>query len=63
LAICSIPYQLEEYHYRSTSSIGATLFNDHQQKPDVILIQADQDMYQAKNAGRNTLCFFELQER
>ncbi len=62
LASLNTPYRLAEHEYRSTSSIGATLFNGHQQAPEVILVQADQAMYQAKNAGRNTLRFFEPQE-
>ena len=62
LASLNTPYLLAEHEYRSTSSIGATLFNGHQQAPGVILVQADQAMYQAKNAGRNALRFFEPQE-
>lgn len=53
------PYLLAEHEYRSTSSIGATLFNGHQQAQAAIMVQADQAMYQAKNAGGNTLRFFE----
>ena len=63
LASLNTLYQLEGHQYRSTSSIGAALFNGHQLTPEVILVQADQAMYQAKSAGRNTLCFFELQQR
>jgi diguanylate cyclase (GGDEF)-like protein len=62
LATLNTPYRLAEHEYRSTSSIGATLFNGHQHAAEVILVQADQAMYQAKNGGRNTLCFYEPQE-
>ena len=62
LAALNTPYRLAEHEYRSTSSIGATLFNGHQQAPEEILVQADHAMYQAKNAGRNALRFFEPQE-
>jgi diguanylate cyclase (GGDEF)-like protein/PAS domain S-box-containing protein len=51
------PYQLAEHEYRSTSSIGAALFNGHQLAPEVILKHADHAMYLAKNAGRNALRF------
>jgi diguanylate cyclase (GGDEF)-like protein/PAS domain S-box-containing protein len=61
LAILSQPYQLDIYEHQCTSSIGATLFNDHQQATDELLKQADIAMYQAKKAGRNTLRFFDPQ--
>jgi GGDEF domain-containing protein len=62
LAALNTPYRLAEHEYLSTSSIGATLFNGHQHTPEVILIQSDHAMYQAKNSGRNALRFFEPQE-
>ncbi len=59
LASLTQPYQLASHEYRSTPSIGATLFNDHQQSIDELLKQADIAMYQAKNSGRNALRFFD----
>ena len=53
------PYQLASYEYRSTPSIGTTLFNGRQQSIDVLFKQADIAMYQSKKAGRNTLHFFD----
>ncbi|MDO8350603.1 MAG: EAL domain-containing protein [Gallionella sp.] len=53
------PYQLTIHEYRSTPSIGATLFNDHEREIEELLKQADIAMYQAKKAGRNTLRFFD----
>ncbi len=53
------PYQLDTHEYRSTPSIGATLFNDHEKAIDELLKQADIAMYQSKKAGRNTLRFFD----
>ena len=53
------PYQLDVHEYRSTPSIGATLFGRHQQSADELMKQADIAMYQAKKAGRNTLRFFD----
>lgn len=50
---------LNTYTYRSTYSMGAALFNDHQLVLDEILRQAEIAMYQSKNEGRNTLRFFD----
>ena len=55
----NLPFLLCGNEYHSTSSIGATLFNDHKQSVDDLLKQADIAMYQAKKAGRNTLRFFD----
>jgi diguanylate cyclase (GGDEF)-like protein len=55
------PYQLATYYYNCTSSIGATLFNEHDQSADELLKQADIAMYQAKDAGRNAMRFFDQQ--
>jgi len=59
LAILKEPYQLQGHTYNSTTSIGATLFQNHEQSLDGLLKQADIAMYQAKKAGRNTLRFFD----
>lgn len=59
LAAFNRPYQLAGHEYRNTSSIGATLFSDHNAGIDELLKQADIAMYQAKKAGRNTLRFFD----
>ncbi|MCX7193526.1 MAG: EAL domain-containing protein [Proteobacteria bacterium] len=61
LAALNQPYQLALHVCRSTPSIGAVLFNDHQQSMDELLKQADIAMYQAKQDGRNTLRFFDPQ--
>jgi diguanylate cyclase (GGDEF)-like protein/PAS domain S-box-containing protein len=53
------PYVLDSKEYRSTCSIGVTLFNDHEAFIDELFKQADIAMYQAKKAGRNTLRFFD----
>ncbi|MCX7193750.1 MAG: EAL domain-containing protein [Proteobacteria bacterium] len=59
LAALNQPYQLAIHEYRSTPSIGATLFNDHDREIDELLKQADIAMYQSKKAGRNALRFFD----
>ncbi len=52
-------YQLNQVSYRSSSSIGATLFLGHQSSIDDLLKQADLAMYQSKAVGRNALRFFD----
>lgn len=61
------PYRLElrresgelvtvEHH--CTSSIGVLLFSNHEQDADELLKRADMAMYQAKQEGRNRICFY-----
>ena len=61
LATLGHPYQLVAHEYRCTPSIGATLFNGHRLEKEDLLKQADIAMYQAKQAGRNTVRFFDQQ--
>jgi diguanylate cyclase (GGDEF)-like protein/PAS domain S-box-containing protein len=61
LATLSQLYQLGKHEYHSTPSIGVTLFNDHQASIEELMKQADIAMYQAKQAGRNTMRFFDPQ--
>jgi diguanylate cyclase (GGDEF)-like protein/PAS domain S-box-containing protein len=53
------PYQLGQHEYNCTPSIGAALFNNHNQSQEELLKHADIAMYQAKKAGRNTIRFFD----
>ena len=48
----SQPYQFQEYEYRTTASVGVSLFYGNQQSVNDLLKRADQAMYQAKMAGR-----------
>lgn len=59
LAKLNQPYLLSIHEYRSTASIGATLFSGNQKSIDELMKQADITMYQAKTAGRNALRFFD----
>ena len=45
--------------HHSSPSIGVTLFYQHMHTLDELLKRADLAMYQAKNAGRNTLRFYD----
>lgn len=49
----------QELEHRCSASIGIHLFIGNGIDPDEILKQADLAMYQAKDAGRNTICFSE----
>lgn len=54
----SQPYQLDGNECHTTSSMGITVFGDHDAGTNEVLQQADIAMYQAKAAGRNNLLFF-----
>lgn len=41
-----------------TASIGVVMFIDHEATVEEIIKWADHAMYQAKNAGRNNVCFY-----
>lgn len=58
LASLSIPYKLGGHQCRSGSSIGITVFGENEKGVAEILQQADIAMYQAKEAGRNTISVF-----
>jgi len=56
------PFQLNGYVHHTTPSIGVTLFNhDSPTSVDELLRRADLAMYKAKDSGRNTFRFFDLQ--
>ncbi|MFZ6801051.1 putative bifunctional diguanylate cyclase/phosphodiesterase [Undibacterium sp. Di24W] len=59
LTALSQPYQLNEHVYHSTPSIGIVLFMQDSEGIDEIFKKADVAMYQAKNAGRNSIRFFD----
>jgi diguanylate cyclase (GGDEF)-like protein len=46
--------------HRCTASIGVALFIDHESRQGDILMWADTAMYQAKEAGRNLIRFYDL---
>lgn len=60
LLALSAPYLLDGHSHVNTCSIGITLFNALNDSLDDPLNRADMAMYQAKAAGRNNLCFFNL---
>ena len=52
------PFLLHEYEYHCKLSIGVSLFHENDTVEN-LLKHADLALYQAKNAGRNTLRFFD----
>ena len=62
LAELGKPYVLEDTEYRGSASIGVALFGEQAgESVEEPLKRADLAMYQAKSAGRNSLCFFDPQ--
>jgi len=61
MAALNQTFRLGTHEYRCTPSIGATLFNGQQAAIEELMKQADIAMYKAKQAGRNTLRFFDPQ--
>lgn len=53
------PFRLGAQQATITLSTGITLIDGLEGDIDVVLQQADQAMYRAKEAGRNTQCFFD----
>lgn len=58
-AVLAQPYMLKGHEFHSSPSIGVTLYRGSTEPVDVLMKQADMAMYQAKNAGRNKVSFFD----
>jgi diguanylate cyclase (GGDEF)-like protein/PAS domain S-box-containing protein len=58
LTVMGQNYQLADYDYHNTPSIGVTLFHGHESSMIELLKQADIAMYESKTAGRNTVRFY-----
>ena len=59
LRVLSEPYNLGSVEINSTPSIGVVMYQGQRQSAEELLKQADIALYQAKDAGRATLCFFD----
>lgn len=58
LAAVSQSFALKGYDCQCSASIGICLFRNQEVNEEELLKRADTAMYQAKNAGRNTLRFY-----
>ena len=61
LAVLREPYELDGGEHHSSISMGITIFNDMRETVDELLKRADLALYQAKDAGRDTLRFYDPQ--
>ena len=59
LAALRQPYRLGQVTHHSSASLGVALFNVNDGSVDELLKRADLALYRAKDAGRNTLRFFD----
>jgi diguanylate cyclase (GGDEF)-like protein/PAS domain S-box-containing protein len=55
----SLPYLLGELEYHNSCSIGIVIFRGHLDNEEELFSHVDTAMYQAKNKGRNMICFFD----
>ncbi|TAJ77391.1 MAG: EAL domain-containing protein [Gallionellaceae bacterium] len=58
-AALAAPYSLRGHEYHSSPSIGVSMYRGNTETVDVLMKRADMAMYQAKDAGRNTVRFFD----
>jgi diguanylate cyclase (GGDEF)-like protein/PAS domain S-box-containing protein len=61
LSIIRTPYSLNETMIHSSASVGISLFLDHNLPSDEVIKHSEMAMYQAKEAGRNRVQFFDPQ--
>lgn len=56
----SVPYFLKGHEYPISASIGISLYTDHTETIEEMMVRSDLAMYQAKSSGRNAIRFFDL---
>ncbi|MFN3438524.1 MAG: EAL domain-containing protein [Acidovorax sp.] len=61
LSVLREPYELDGGEHHSSISMGITIFSDMRETVDELLKRADLALYQAKDAGRDTLRFYDPQ--
>ena len=63
LLILCTPFEVSDEQYlRISASIGVIFIDENSEDSETVLRRADQTMYQAKNAGRNKVLFFDPDE-
>ncbi|BCN93473.1 hypothetical protein THMIRHAM_12580 [Thiomicrorhabdus immobilis] len=55
----AIPYSIKGLEQKISASIGISIYTDHQETIDEMMVRSDLAMYQAKSDGRNTVRFFD----
>lgn len=55
----AVPYCLEQENFQITPSIGVVIFDGVEHSTEDLFRFADAAMYRAKQAGRNTICFYD----
>lgn len=58
-ATLATPYHIKEHTHHTSPSIGVSLYSDEEVTADDLIKHADMAMYQAKEAGRNQVRFFD----
>jgi diguanylate cyclase (GGDEF)-like protein/PAS domain S-box-containing protein len=58
IAEISQPLQIKGHKFQGTTSIGISFYPQDGQDKETLLQHADAAMYQAKDKGRNTFCFY-----
>ena len=61
LGVLREPYQIDGAAHHSSLSMGVTIYTGTRETVDELLKRADLALYQAKNAGRDTLRFYDPQ--
>lgn len=59
IELINAPITIEGHEIRIGASIGISVYDDGGVSPEVLFKQADNALYQSKDAGRNTYRFFE----
>jgi diguanylate cyclase (GGDEF)-like protein/PAS domain S-box-containing protein len=57
-SVISLPYNIEQYELKVSTSIGISVFTGKNESVDDVLQHADTAMYRAKGDGRNSIRFF-----
>lgn len=62
LAVISAPYAIDGITINISASVGFAVFPEDKVDADTLIRHADQAMYEAKEAGKNRVCFFDTEQ-